>query len=311
MIREIAKESKIELLKKSNIFVLAFFTLRWFIITELYLVLRNVNNLLIYKYKSWLSLLLVFRYFWGVLSENNLVLVFILLLVFIVFWYFVLFPLANGALVHIVQKWWNIGRNLGRGLTDFFKMFELNALYTSFGIITYCVTLLRVYTLDIVNNIFIEGVFVLWGIFVVIALLFWPYAKIFVIVEWASVYAGIRKSITFAIEHWKTTFKAVLYQQILTVYFYIRVGVFFLIPTLLMYGLIYFNLLKHAIVPTILWVLWIIGLLMFCYINAIILSYFEVYRYKIYTTLIKEDEKEEVNSEEESEKDTTTEEMIW
>lgn len=293
MLRKIARDTKKELLTRKNIFVLAFFTVRGFIITELYLVLRNINNLLVYKYKSGLSLLLVFRYFWEVLSKNNLVLLFIFIVIFIVFGYFVLFPLANWALLHLVEKWWKIGKNISRGMTDFFKMFELNALYTSFSLITFVVTVLRIYTLDILNNIFVETILALWWVFILVSLFLWNYAKIFVIVEWESVYTGIRKSITFAIANRKTTFKAVIYQGILTLYFYIKLGIFFLVPTGIMYALIYFNLIQHAIVPSLLWILGIIALVLFCYMNAIIFSYFEVYRYKIYKKLLEEEEKEE------------------
>lgn len=255
MLKKLGISCKKELLENKGLLQLSWFTTFGHSVSNIFLLLWNLNNVLIYKYHSGVSLLLVFNYFWETITANHMVLWIILLIVFIILGYFILYPIANAGVLQMIVHKGGIGQAVGKGLVDFFSFFEYSALKTSFSIITYAVTVARLFTLDVLDNYFIIAIVGVWGLMVLMSTIFWPFTRIFIAIEGYSVYTAIKKSVGLSLAHFSEVIRAVLYQGILIVYFYFRTGILLAIPTIIMYLVIYFNLFNNGIVSSLLWIM--------------------------------------------------------
>lgn len=288
MLKHLWIQSKKDLLENKGILTLSWITTIWHTISNLFLLLWNLNNILIYKYHSGVSILLVFNYFWNIIKEYNFFVWAILLIVFIILWYFVFFPIAYGSVLEIIAHKTRFSKALGVWLSKFFIFFEYNTLITSFSIITFFITIARLFTLNVLENFFIISLLSLWGILVILLKLFLPFAKILIAIEWYDVYPAIKKSMSLAISNFGKVIKATIYQIFLFIFFYFRIGILFLIPTIVMYIIIYFQWFTNGFGSLLLWIFWITWILLFSYVNAIIYAFFESYRYNIFLEIKEE-----------------------
>ncbi|PID34750.1 MAG: hypothetical protein CR971_01640 [candidate division SR1 bacterium] len=288
MLKHLGIQSKKDLLENKGILTLSWITTIGHTISNLFLLLWNLNNILIYKYHSGVSILLVFNYFWNIIKEYNFFVWAILLIVFIILGYFVFFPIAYGSVLEIIAHKTRFSKALGVGLSKFFIFFEYNTLITSFSIITFFITIARLFTLNVLENFFIISLLSLWGILVILLKLFLPFAKILIAIEGYDVYPAIKKSMSLAISNFGKVIKATIYQIFLFIFFYFRIGILFLIPTIVMYIIIYFQWFTNGFGSLLLWIFGITGILLFSYVNAIIYAFFESYRYNIFLEIKEE-----------------------
>jgi hypothetical protein len=68
-------------------------------------------------------------------------------------------------------------------MNDFFVMFEFQAMMFSFSFFTYIITVLRMFMLNILDNVFIIIIVSIWGVAVLLATILWSYAKFAIVLE--------------------------------------------------------------------------------------------------------------------------------
>lgn len=292
MIRNTLKQSKNFLLKNHKFIRLVFFIAFGKLLYTIILLAYNVNNLLIYRFNKGWSTLSTIQYLRIEVQSHSLVWLVILLAIIVLVWYVFLYPSGMAATIHFLKdKKNNIGKSIWKWIWDFFAMFELNALSFSFWIYTYAITVLRLFTLWILNsNIAIILVVVRWLV-VLFASIFWQYAKFILVMEkkhekdedekiW--IFDAIKKSISLSINHIGITFRWWIMQIITWIWFYIKTFVIIAIPLLVIYFLVNSNINTNGfewLIRIISGITTILTIYMFSMIQAFFRkSWFDIYQ---------------------------------
>lgn len=286
MIRDIIYQTKQDLLNHPKLIKYSFFYMFCHSLITLWFIVYNTNNVLLYRYESWISLFTMLQYFIDRVKDYWLWIYVIILGVLIAIWYFILYPIGISTIVHFINKWFKShSSSVWWWLKNYFTITEFNWLAFSFGTFTFFMTLIRLYTLDILNSTFAIVLIIIWWMVVLIASILWNYAKYYIILEWVSVYDAIRNSVTLTFNNFFLTIKATFYQLVLYIYFLFRMGIILIIPLLILYLLIYLDAIKWASLEWILWILGVILVISTSYIGSIIWVYFDLYRYKVFINL--------------------------
>ncbi len=288
MIRKLLKESKSFISTNHKFIKLIFLVSFWKLIYTIILISYNINNLLIYRFDKWLPILDTLQYFWEEITINNLVRLVIIIWLIVLIWYAFLYPTWMSAGIHFLKdKKDSIWKAIWKWVNDFFAMFELNALAFSFWIYTYAITVLRLFTLWIIDNTIAIMLVIVWWLAVLFSSIFWQYAKFIIVLEnkWDKkeiwVFEAIKKSIWMTINHIWITSKWWIMQIFLSIVFYFKAFIIVSVPLLLIYFLINSNISnqwQEWIIRTIWWITLIITI----YIVSIIQAFFKKFWFDIY-----------------------------
>lgn len=290
-LKQIIIESKNEVKQRPKIITIAFWTGLWHIMSNIFILAYTLNNLFIYKLESWISLTLVYDYFIHNIMWGSFFVPFLLFVLFVVIWYFLLFPIWIASLVSFADnKNLTTSWAIWKWTWNFFVMFEYNALMFTLWLFTLITTFFRIYTLWIWDSFLMITIISIWSIAVLIVLLLRPYTKYFIIIEKQGLYTAIKSSVALAFENFWTTIKARIVEWLLYIYFYLRIAIIVLVPFLISYALIYFNILNNTFIEIFLWIIWLLILWFVIYTFSIINWFFVLYRHKIYKKLKKKSE---------------------
>ncbi len=285
-LKQIIIDSKNEIKQRPTVITIAFWTGLGHILSNLFILAYTINNLFVYKLESGIAITLVYDYFVNNIMGGSFFIPFLLFLVFVVIWYFILFPIGIAAIVNFAEKKdASFGSSIGKWMSSFFVMLEYNALIFTLWLFTVLTTMMRLFTLWILNSFFIIMIMTIWWIAVLMVALLWPYAKYFIVIEKQWLYQAIRSSVSLTFENFWTTIKARLVEALLYIYFYLRIIIIVLVPFLISYALIYFHILNNSFMEIF---LRIIGFLMvgfMIYSLSIVSSFSILYWHKIYKKL--------------------------
>lgn len=288
MIKDLLRETKEFLVwdRKYTMLMFIVWFCRFFYI--LVLLAYNVNTILIYKFDSWLSVLTLFEYFKTSLANSNIWWLILLFVILFAIWYLLLYPVWLSAGVHalaIDEK--SVSKPFMKWVKDFFLMFELNALALSFWEYTFLMTVLRLYTLDILSNWFAIWLILIWWWSVLFSSIFWQYAKFILVLEknkdWKDlwIFEAIWKSISMTLVNFWTTFKWFLTRVAVSLLFYFRILIIIAVPLILIYFLVASGTITSQN-QWIVWILWALTLFVGTYMMTSVWAYFTRFWYKLY-----------------------------
>ena len=294
MIRQLIKDSKKFILQKPKLLRLAFLIWLSRSVEILLLLAYNINNILIYRAGKWMSIFTIFQYFIDEIVKNHVVWLIIIIILVLSIWYVFLYPMWISAIIHFLnQKKENIWKAIWKWAWDFFTMFELNALAFSFGPYTYLITTLRLITLDVINNWFVIWLLILWWTIVLLASIFWQYAKFIIVEEQIWVFEAIKKSVSLTVKNMWITIKWLIMKTIVTILFYTKMIIIVWIPIIISYFLITTHII-HGSNEWIIRVLGVIATLLASYLLTTTQAFFMTFWHKIYKyILIKEQNDDE------------------
>jgi hypothetical protein len=150
--------------------------------------------------------------------------------------------------------------------------------------------LIRIYLMDIFDNIMIQFMIVIRWVIVVLATMLWQYAQIIIALEWCPVFDAIKKSTKVAASNLSLSFKLMLVELILLLRFFVIWAIIVWIPLWLVYIAVWLDILNNSFVEGIIWVVCWALILILSYINCIIEAFFITYWYKAYTALTEKEE---------------------
>lgn len=286
MIRDIIHQTKQDLLDHPKLIKYSFFYMFCHSLTVMWFIIYNVNNVLYYRYESGISLFTMLQYFIDKVKDYWLWTYVIILWILIAIGYFILYPVWISTIIHFIKKGFkNHSGSVWWWLKNYFTITEFNWLAFSFGTFTFLMTLIRLYTLDILSSTFAMLLIIIWWMVVVIASVLRNYAKYYIILQWDWVYDWIRKSITLTFNNFGLTIKATIYQLILYIYFLFRMSIILIVPLLILYLLVYLDAIKWASLEWILWILGAVLVIFTSYMGSIVWVYFDLYWYKMFVHL--------------------------
>ena len=290
MFKEILQSSVRVLLERPKIIRLAFLTLFCFSIVRLYYIIYYFNNILIWKYEGWVQISDALMYFITTLNEHHALLTVIIAVLVIIVWYLRLYPIGQASVVYALHEPKNNHMtSFMKWMNRFFPMLEYWGLSIPFWLFTFVTVLIRVYLMEIYDNIVVQFMIWIWWITVILATMLWQYAEIIIALEWCPVFDAIKKSTKVAASNIVLSFKLMLVELILLLRFFIIWAIIVWIPLWLVYIAVWLDILDNSFVEGVIWIVCWALLLVLWYINCIIEAFFITYWYKAYMALTKKE----------------------
>jgi MFS family permease len=255
----------------------------------IFLLIFNINNMFVARFETWVPLSDVMEFLVTSWIRGNVVTSLIIVIIILMLWYAILYPIGQAAIIHYLRdQKFSIRDALAKWLTTFFPMFEFSALSGTFSMSTFIFIIIRLFMLDIVDNIFVRIIFGIRWLSILVVTILWPYSRYIIVIEKISMYDAIKRSGFYAIRNlWQTT-KFVFLELLLLLRFLINIVFVIWVPFLLLYIASWFNLINSTTVWTIVAIVSIVLLLCTAYINGIIEAFFATYWYKIYNKIVQE-----------------------
>ena len=290
MFKEILQSSVRVLLERPKIIRLAFLTLFCFSIVRLYYIIYYFNNILIWKYEGWVQISDALMYFITTLNEHHALLTVIIAVLVIIVWYLRLYPIGQASVVYALHEPKNSNMtSFMKWMNRFFPMLEYWGLSIPFWLFTFATVLIRVYLMEIYDNIVVQFMIWIWWVTVILATMLWQYAEIIIALEWCPVFDAIKKSTKVAASNIGLSFKLMLVELILLLRFFIIWAIIVWIPLWLVYIAVWLDILDNSFVEGVIWIICWALLLVLWYINCIIEAFFITYWYKAYMALTKKE----------------------
>jgi len=283
MIKKAINTSINFLLKHPSLIRLAFFTTFGHTIYRTYLLTYFANNIAKLKYESWVDLSDAILYLINKVQEFNIMGLIVTLIIVIIIRSIWIYPVGEAALLyHIKNEGRHIASSISKGMRKFFVMLEFNGLGFAFGLYTLITVIGRLRMMEILDNIILQIVIWLRGILVFFATFLRPYTKYYIIEKDLGVFDAIKKSIYLSMNNLWLTFRAVLFELILLVRFFINAFLIVAIPLALIYIALFFGIIENAIVEKLIRIITGIIILVITYINGIFEAFFSAYRLEIF-----------------------------
>ena len=157
MFRQILSDSVTVLFQNPKLIRLSFLTLVFYSIVRIYFIVYYFNTFLLYKYESWVQLSDAFIYVLDKLN-NQWILRAVIWVIIVLIWYLWFHPIGEASVVSALDNpQQSAFRSFVRGSGKFFPMLEYSWLSIPFWVFTFCTVMLRLYLMDIFDNILLSG----------------------------------------------------------------------------------------------------------------------------------------------------------
>ena len=282
MFRQILSDSVTVLFQNPKLIRLSFLTLVFYSIVRIYFIVYYFNTFLLYKYESWVQLSDAFIYVLDKLN-NQWILRAVIWVIIVLIWYLWFHPIGEASVVSALDNpQQSAFRSFVRGSGKFFPMLEYSWLSIPFWVFTFCTVMLRLYLMDIFDNIFITIIVGIWWFLVLFAGVCWSYARIIIALEGCQVFDAIKKSTSLAMNNLGLSVK-LMFVELLLMLRFIVIGLLIVgIPVLLIYIAVWLDVIQNSFVETTIRVVAASLLLVIAYLNCIVEAFFLTYWYQAY-----------------------------
>ena len=282
MFRQILSDSVTVLFQNPKLIRLSFLTLVFYSIVRIYFIVYYFNTFLLYKYESWVQLSDAFIYVLDKLN-NQWILRVVIWVIIVLIWYLWFHPIGEASVVSALDNpQQSAFRSFVRGSGKFFPMLEYSWLSIPFWVFTFCTVMLRLYLMDIFDNIFITIIVGIRWFLVLFASVCWSYARIIIALEGCQVFDAIKKSTSLAMNNLGLSVK-LMFVELLLMLRFIVIGLLIVgIPVLLIYIAVWLDVIQNSFVETTVRVVAASLLLVIAYLNCIVEAFFLTYWYQAY-----------------------------
>lgn len=282
MFRQILSDSVTVLFQNPKLIRLSFLTLVFYSIVRIYFIVYYFNTFLLYKYESWVQLSDAFIYVLDKLN-NQWILRAVIWVIIVLIWYLWFHPIGEASVVSALDNpQQSAFRSFVRGSGKFFPMLEYSWLSIPFWVFTFCTVMLRLYLMDIFDNIFITIIVGIRWFLVLFASVCWSYARIIIALEGCQVFDAIKKSTSLAMNNLGLSIK-LMFVELLLMLRFIVIGLLIVgIPVLLIYIAVWLDVIQNSFVETTIRVVAASLLLVIAYLNCIVEAFFLTYWYQAY-----------------------------
>lgn len=285
MFKTILRNSVNILFKNPKIISLSFFTLVFFSIVRIYFLVYYFNTFLIYKYESGIQLSDAFVYILDKLNNQGLMMT-IILVAIVIIWYLRLHPIGDASIVSALENPdQSAFKSFLKGSGKFFPMLEYSGLSTPFGMFTFLTAVLRIYLMEVFDNVFVDAVIIIRGLIVVFSTVCRSYARIIIATEGWAVFDAIKKSTVLAISNLGLSLKLMIVEVLLLLRFLVIWALIVGIPLLMISIAVRLDAISNPIVENIIRTIAILLLLFLAYINCIAEAFFLTYWHQAYKTI--------------------------
>lgn len=206
--------------------------------------------------------------------------------IILVAWYYLFPPIGEWALIAYLadeEKRWSAA--IIKWLTRFFKMFEYRWMTSLFSPLFFMVFASRFWIMEVIDNRLVWWVVILRWLITLFTMLFFSFAQYYIVLEDAKPIEWISKSIQLSMANMGKVLKTVILEFVLWISFVINIVLFFWLPALILYARMQFGWEMNGLLGTILIVVATIVGFLLSYVNGIIESFFITLRYRLFVYL--------------------------
>jgi hypothetical protein len=231
--------------------------------------------------------------FWDII-QNLLSIVspwyYILIVLVLIIGYLLLPPIGDAAIINYLHSSKKSGSiALTKGIFSFFPMFEYNSMITFFQMSMLVIMVARLFTMDILSNVLVLTVLLIWFISVLGVSLFLWFTKFFIVLEWQWPIQACKSSFMLSMKYILTVLKFVIINYMLDLRFLLNLLLLVGIPLLMVYISDQFHMLDSDFFTGWIYIMFVILFILVSYINSIVEAFFTTYRYNLYIYLKKEE----------------------
>lgn len=231
-----------------------------------------------------------FQQVWEIFSsiiDSWMIWGFVVLALIAAIWYYLVPPISDAALIWYLEKknssWaGKISSSIWKWFSRFFPLFEFNGSMSVFNVVMRITTLARAWANWVLQNPFIAGLLIIWGLVIFAVDILTPFTKFFIVLEKMKVFEAMKASSELVLENLWTTIKFVLIKYFLGLRFLINIVLVVGLPVAIVY---YGNEFFQNNLQNVMLGLFIFMLIVTAYITGIIEAFFTNYWYNVYKSL--------------------------
>lgn len=254
------------------------------------LIILNINTLFARNYENGLYVGKVAEFFVNEINTNHVInrVIGIAIVLFIA--YSLVYPVGQTAVIHYLNDSnKSIRKALRKWRENFFPMFEYGIISLVISPTVYRLTLLKIIVSGWLHGSFIFFLLILRFIAMSIVNAIKVYTRYIMTLEWKWLYEAVIKSCDLSFKNIKESFRYSRAQTILLVNFSINLLIILLMPIILIYLAIVFNIIQYAGVKRTVYGLFFLSILFGSYASSIIRAFFAYFRQEIYNNLTKKE----------------------
>ena len=254
------------------------------------LIILNVNTLFARNYENGLYVGKVAEFFVQEINKNQVISRVIGIAIVLFLAYSIVYPLGQAAIIYYLNdKDKSIKKALKKWREIFFPMFEYGIISLIISPTVYWLALLKIAVSGWLHGSF--TIFLLlvrfWAMTIVNCLK--VYTRYIMTLEGKWLYDAVLKSCDLSFHHLKESFKYVRIQTILIINFSLNIFVILLIPIIIIYLAIVFNVIQYAGVKRTVYGLFFLSILFGSYASSMIRAFFAYFWKEIYQSINKKD----------------------
>ena len=250
------------------------------------LLILNVNTLFARKYENGLYVGKVAEFFVQEINNNHVINRVIGIAIVLFITYSIVYPIGQTAIIqYINSKNKSIRNALKKWRENFFPMFEYGIVSLLISPTVYWLTLLKIIVSGLLHVCFTIFLLFLrfWVMSIVNALK--VYTRYIMTLEWKGVYEAVLKSYDLSLKNIKESLKYSRIQTILIVNFSLNLFIILILPILLIYLAIVFNIMQYPGVKRTTYGLFFLSIFFGSYASAIIRAFFAYFWQEIYDNI--------------------------
>lgn len=254
------------------------------------LIILNVNTLFARNYENGLYVGKVAEFFVQEINTNHVINRVIGIAIVLFLAYSLVYPIGQAAIIHYLNdKDKSIRSALRKWRENFFPMFEYGIVSLIISPTVYWLTILKITVSGWLHGSF--TIFLLLLRFGVMSLVncLKIYTRYIMTLEGKGPYEAILKSCDLSLKNIKESFKYIRIQTILIINFSLNIFIILLVPIILIYLSIVFNVIQYAGVKWTVYGLFSLGILFGSYASSMIRAFFAYFRQEIYNNVNKKD----------------------
>ena len=198
MIKSIIQQSTHFLLEKPKIIRLSFLTTFGHTIVRMYLIAYFLSSIVRSRYESGMDISTAILYLFNKIQELNIRGVIIPFALVILIRYLYVYHVGTASLIYYIQ---NDGKKfftaIRKGFSKFFPMMGSNALFgMGLGLYTVVTYTIRIGFMDLLGNVVIKIILIMWRAIALFIAVFAPYVKYYITTRDMNVFDAFKKSIS-------------------------------------------------------------------------------------------------------------------
>ncbi|EKD25166.1 MAG: hypothetical protein ACD_80C00111G0003 [uncultured bacterium (gcode 4)] len=252
------------------------------------LIILNINTLFARNYENGLYVGKVAEFFIQEINKNHVISRVIGIAIFLFLAYSLVYPIGQAAIIYYLNdKNKSIRKALKKWRKDFFPMFEYGIISLIISPTVYRLTLLKIAVSGGLHGSFTIFLLILrFGVMTLINCLK-TYTRYIITLEGKWVYDALIKSFNLSFKSIKESFKYMRIQTILIINFSINLLIIILIPIILIYLAIVFNIIQYPGVKRTMYGLFFLSILFGSYASSMVRAFFAYFWKEIYDNITK------------------------